>query len=78
MVVYHLLNPVEALPVETEGLFEQNSVLHRPLIRKRREIRKVSQRLLNVMFVPEQHSQSLETDRRAERQTYRLRDRHKG
>lgn len=57
---YHLLDSVEALPMETEGLFEQDSVLHRPLIRKRCEVWQVCQRFLNVVFVPEEHPQSLE------------------
>lgn len=56
---YHLLDAVEALAVEAEGLFKQDSILHRPLIRKRGEVRKISQRFLNVVFVPEEHPQSL-------------------
>lgn len=56
---YHLLDAVEALPMEAEGLFEQNLVLHRPLIWERREVRQVSQRLFDVVFVPEEHSQRL-------------------
>ena len=60
--VYHLLDAVEAFPVEAERLFEQNLVLHRPLVRKRREVREVGQRLLDVVFVPEEHAKSLDTD----------------
>ena len=56
---YHLLDAVEALAMEAEGLFEQDSVLHSPLVRKWSEVRQVSQRFLNVVFVPEEHPQSL-------------------
>lgn len=56
---YHLLDPVEALPVKTEGLFKQDFVLHGPLIRKGSEVRKVSKGLLNVMLMPEQHAKRL-------------------
>lgn len=66
---YHLLDAVEALPVETEGLFKQDSVLHRPLIGKRGEVRQVCERFLNVVFVPEEHPQSLKTERQAVRET---------
>lgn len=59
MVTYHLLDAVEALPMETEGLFKQDSVLHCPLIRKWSEVRQVCQRFLNVVFVPEKHPQRL-------------------
>lgn len=74
MGAYHLLDSVKALPMETEGLFEQDSVLHRPLIRKWGEVRQVGQRLLNIVFVPEEHPQSLETERQAVRQTGCQRD----
>lgn len=57
--VYHLLDAVKTLPVETEGLFEQDFVLHRPLIWKRGEVGQVGQRLFNVVFVPKEHAQSL-------------------
>lgn len=60
--VYHLLDAVEALAVEAEGLFEQNLVLHRPLVWKRREVGQVGQRLLDVVFVPEEHAQRLDTE----------------
>lgn len=60
---YHLLDTVEALPVEAEGLFKQNLVLHRPLIWKRCEVGEISQRLVDVVFVPEEHPQSLRTKR---------------
>ena len=56
---YHLLDPVEALPVEAEGLFEQHLVLHRPLVWKRGEVWQVGQRLLDVVFVPEEHAKRL-------------------
>lgn len=52
---------MEALPVETERLLKQNFVLHRPLVWKRREVWQVGQRLLNVVFMPEEHAQSLRT-----------------
>ena len=58
---YHLLDAVEALAVEAERLFEQNLVLHRPLVWERGEVRQVSQRLLDVVFVPEEHAECLET-----------------
>lgn len=53
---------MEALAVEAEGLFEQNLVLHRPLVWKRREVGQVGQRLLDVVFVPEEHTQRLDTE----------------
>jgi len=56
---YHLLDPVEALPMETKGLFKQDFVFHCPLIRKGREIREVRKGLLNVVLVPEQHAKCL-------------------
>lgn len=68
---YHLLDAVEALPVEAEGLLEQNLVLHRPLVWERREVGKVGQRLLDVVFVPEEHPESLEQDRHRRRQCQR-------
>lgn len=58
--VYHLLDAVEALAVEAEGLFEQHLVLHCPLVRERGEVGQVGQRLLDVVFVPEQHAESLD------------------
>lgn len=57
----HLLDAVEALSMEAEGLFEQDSVLHRPLVREWSEVWQVSQRFLNVVFVPEKHAESLKT-----------------
>lgn len=59
VVVYHLLDAMEALAMEAEGLFKQNFVLHRPLVWKRCEVWQVGQRLLDVVFVPEQHAKSL-------------------
>jgi len=60
-VCYHLLDAVEALAVEAEGLFEQHLVLHRPLVRERGEVRQIGQRLLDVVFVPEEHAERLHT-----------------
>lgn len=57
---HHLLDAVEALPVEAEGLLKQHLVLHRPLLWQRGEVGQVSQRLLHVVLVPEEHTQSLE------------------
>lgn len=48
--------------MKAEGLFEQNLVLHRPLVRKRREVWEVGQRLVDIVFVPEEHPQSLKTE----------------
>lgn len=56
-----MLDTVETLPVEAEGLFEQNLVLHGPLVWKRREVWEVGQRLVDIVFVPEEHPQSLKT-----------------
>lgn len=53
VVWHHLLDAVEALPMETEGLFEENSVLHRPLVGERSEVWQVCQRFLDIVFVPE-------------------------
>lgn len=53
---------METLPVKAEGLFEQNLVLHCPLVRKRREVWEVGQRLVDIVFVPEEHPQSLKTE----------------
>lgn len=57
--VYHLLDAMETLPMEAESLFEQNLVLDGPLVWERREIGQISQGLLYVVFVPEQHTESL-------------------
>lgn len=59
---HHLLDAMEALSMEAKGLFEQDLVLHRPLVRKRSKVRKVCQRLLDVMFVPVKHPECLEGD----------------
>lgn len=59
--IYHLLDAVEALAMEAESLLEQHLVLHRPLIGERGEVREVSQRLLDVVFVPEEHTESLDS-----------------
>lgn len=47
--------------MEAEGLLKQNLVLHRPLIWKWCEVREISQRLVDIVFVPEEHPQSLRT-----------------
>lgn len=54
------MDAVETLAMETEGLFKQNPVLHRPLVWKRSEVREVSQGLLHIVLVPEEHAQGLE------------------
>lgn len=59
VATYHLLDASKALAVEAEGLFKQDFVLHRPLVRERCEISQISQRLLHIVFVPQQHPQSL-------------------
>lgn len=53
VVWHHLLDAVEALPVETEGLFEENPVLHSPFVGERSEVWQVCQRFLDIVFVPE-------------------------
>lgn len=57
--------------MEAEGLLEQDSVLHRPLVWERGEVGQICQRALDVVFVPEEHSQRLQTegDTEAEEQT---------
>lgn len=60
MEQHHLLDPVETLAMEAEGLFKQNPVLHRPLVWERSEVREVSQGLLHIVLVPEEHAQGLE------------------
>lgn len=64
---HHLLDAVEALPVEAEGLLEQHLVLHGPLVRERREVGQVGQRALHVVFVPQQHAESLKARRERQR-----------
>lgn len=59
MLTYHLLNAVETLAVEAERLLKQHLVLYCPLVRKGCEVGQVSQRLLHIMLVPEQHAQRL-------------------
>lgn len=56
---HHLLDPMEALPVKTERLFKQHLVLHRPLIREGGEVWEISEWLLNVVLMPEEHAESL-------------------
>lgn len=58
-MTHHLLDPVKALPVKAEGLLEQHFVFDGPLIWERGEVGQVSQRLFNVVFVPEEHAKSL-------------------
>ena len=58
---HHLLDAVECLAMETEALFKENLVLHRPLIWERREVGQVCQGLLYIVLVPEQHAQRLES-----------------
>lgn len=57
--VYHLLDAMEALAMEAKCLFKQDLVLNGPLVWERGEIGQVSQGLLYVVFVPEQHTKSL-------------------
>lgn len=64
---HHLLDAVETLAVEAEGLFKQNPVLHRPLVRERSEVGEVGQGLLDVVLVPEEHAQGLEGETGSER-----------
>lgn len=59
---YHLLDAVETLAVEAERLLKQHLVLHRPLVGKGREVGQVSQGLLHIMLVPEQHAQRLKNE----------------
>lgn len=56
---HHLLDAVETLAVEAEGLFKENPVLHRPLVRERSEVGEVGQGLLHVVLVPKEHPQGL-------------------
>ena len=51
--------PVKAFPVKLEGLLEENLVLDRPLVGKRGEVGQVLEGFVQVVFVPEQHSQGL-------------------
>lgn len=51
-ITYHLLDAVEALAMEAEGLLKQHLVLNRPLVWKRREVGQVGQGALHVVFVP--------------------------
>lgn len=55
----HLPYPMEALAVKLERLLEQHLVLGRPLVGERREVGQIVDRSGKVMFVPEQHSESL-------------------
>ena len=50
---------METFSVETEGLLKEYLVLNRPLIRKRCKIGKVCQSLVNIVLVPEKHTQCL-------------------
>ena len=52
---HHLLDPVEALSMKAEGLFKQDLVLHRPLVWKWCEVWEISQGLVDIVFVPEEH-----------------------
>ena len=61
--LYHLLDPLEALAMEAKGLFKQHLVLYRPLIREWGEVGQVSQRLLYVVFMPQEHAQCLAQER---------------
>lgn len=61
--LYHLLDPLETFAVEAEGLFKQHLVLYRPLVRKRGEVGQVSQRLLYVVLMPQEHAQCLAQER---------------
>lgn len=56
---HHLLDPMKALPMKTERLFKQHLVLHRPLIREGGEVGQISKGLLDVVFMPEEHAESL-------------------
>lgn len=58
-VSHHLLDAVEALAMKAEGLFKKNFILDRPLIWEGSEVGKVGQGALHVVFVPQQHAQSL-------------------
>ena len=60
---YHLLDPVKGFPMETEGLFKQDLVFHCPLIWEWSKVWQICQRLLDVVLVPKQHPESLETTR---------------
>lgn len=61
-VSHHLLDAVEALAMKAEGLFEKHFILDRPLVWERSEVGEVGQGALHIVFVPQQHAQSL-TDR---------------
>lgn len=56
--------------MKAEGLLEQNLVLHGPLVWKRREVWQVGQRLVDIVFVPEEHPQSLKTKTGKFRRSY--------
>lgn len=56
---YHLLNPMETLPMETECLFKENFVFHCPFIGERCKVGQVSEGFLNVVLVPEEHAEGL-------------------
>lgn len=45
--------------MKAEALLEQHLVLHGPLVREGGEVGQVGQGLLNVVLVPEEHSQGL-------------------
>lgn len=58
-MTHHLLDPMKALPMKTERLLKQHLVLHRPLIREGGEVWEISKGFLNVVFMPEEHAESL-------------------
>lgn len=45
--------------MKLESLLEQYLVLHRPLVGERCEVGQIEHRSLQIVFVPEQHSQCL-------------------
>lgn len=51
-VTHHLLDAVEALAVEAEGLLEKHLIFNCPLIWEGREVCQVGQWALHVVFVP--------------------------
>lgn len=59
ILFYHLLDPVKALSMEAKCLFKQDFIFNCPFIRERSEVGQIRKGLLNIVFMPEQHAESL-------------------